>query len=278
LDNLPFVIREIEKKWSIKVENHYPNLSYNYVAPGRFSDGGEVVIKIGMPEKNSELFDEARVLRGFDGKGMIKILDFDKTLEVFLLEKVSPGKSLKEVFEMDKDKAAEVAINILKNFLRKPKENETFPKIKTWFDDFERDRKNNNLAEFAKASKKLKELNSETEKHFILHADFHHDNILSSERDGFLAIDPNGMIGHIGYDIAVFLNNQAIWIYGEEDFEKSLTKIIKQFSESFDVSPKNLIDWAYSQQVLSAFWEFEDNMKTWKHSLEFAEIWKQVKF
>ena len=57
---LRLTIKTIVQKWDIKAQKHYPNLSYNYVAPCICSDGSEAVLKIGLPEKGiSELFDEA---------------------------------------------------------------------------------------------------------------------------------------------------------------------------------------------------------------------------
>ncbi len=105
LKSLPAIIRQIEEKWALKVEKHYPNLSYNYVAPCVLSDHREAVIKIGLPQEDSELFDEERALKLYNGKGAVKLLRAEKDLEILLLEKIKPGKSLKQVFEKEKSKA-----------------------------------------------------------------------------------------------------------------------------------------------------------------------------
>jgi streptomycin 6-kinase len=45
----------------------------------------------------------------------------------------------------------------------------------------------------------------------IFTAIFTQANIVTSDRSEFLAIDPKGIVGHLGYDIAVFLNNLHWW-------------------------------------------------------------------
>ena len=275
LNSLPIIIDEIEKKWSLKAQKHYQNLSYNYVAPCICSDGIEAVLKIGLPEKGgSEIFDEARVLKLFDGNGTVKLFKFDEELEILLLEKVTPGQSLKKVFVNDKDRAIEVAIDLLKKILKQTPKSHEYPTLDDWFADFDVKRKKFSLAQFDKASKILWKLNSDSSNKRLLHGDFHHDNILSSEREEFLAIDPNGLVGNIGYDIAVFLNNHADWLKDEPNLHKKLSSALKQFSDSFEISENELRKWAYAQQVISAWWDFEDNGKDWQKHLEFAEIWE----
>ena len=41
----------------------------------------------------------------------------------------------------------------------------------------------------------------------VLHGDLHHWNILSSEREPYLIIDPKGYFGDPGYEVGAFLAN-----------------------------------------------------------------------
>ncbi len=159
--------------------------------------------------------------------------------------------------------------------IQPPKDSE-FPMLDEWFKSFNKKRKSLPLIQFSKAARYLKKLNSENEKHFVLHADFHHENILSSEREDFLAIDPKGMVGNVGYDLAVFLNNHAIWIRSEKNFEKKLNIAVEKFSEAFNISEKKLKQWAFAQQVLSAWWHFEDGGKDWQTQLQLAVMWEKI--
>ena len=107
----------------------------------------------------------------------------------------------------------------------------------------------------------------------LLHGDFHHENILSATRESFLAIDPKGIVGDIGFDISVFLLNHAKWLENEPNFLEKLNEAINKFSESFNLTPVNLRKWVYTFSVLSALWTFEENSDNWRNELDFAEIW-----
>lgn len=276
LQELPKTIKQIEKKWSIKVCEHYPNLSYNYVAPCIFVDGTEAVLKIGLPQENSEIFDEAGALKLLDGDGAVKLLEFDEELEILLLEKVNPGENLRQFFEDKKPEAVEVAIDLLKKNVQTPPKDCELQPLENWFENFEKARRKTAFVPFEEAAKLLERLNSEGDEKYFLHADFHHENILTSDREGFLVIDPKGMIGNIGYEIAVFLNNHAKWLKDEANLRKNLKFAVRRFSKAFDISEKDLKDWAYAQKVLAVFWGFEDTRLWNQKDLDFASVWKAL--
>jgi streptomycin 6-kinase len=78
----------------------------------------------------------------------------------------------------------------------------------------------------------------------LMHGDFHHYNILKSER-GWLAIDPKGVIGPVGYEIGPLMLN-----------------------------PWN--KWTLAHAVLSAWWNIEDSMD-WEPPLNCAVILSEIK-
>ncbi len=276
LNSLPTMLKVLEKKWEIKAEKHFENLSYNYVAPCVFVNGTEAVLKIGLPVSKPGLVDEIDALKFYQGKGVVKLFLENTEIEAILIEKLKPGINLKKVFSSEKEKAIPVAINLLKQILnKKPKETE-FPTLDFWFDDFNKKRNVRPEKEFDKASELLKEINSDPEQKYLLHGDFHHENILSSERNGFLAIDPEGFIGNIGFEIAVFLNQHAIWIKHEKNFLLKIENIVEQFSESFELTEEFLKKWAWTHCVLGAWWDFEDNIKGWKDYLELSKVWEKL--
>jgi streptomycin 6-kinase len=102
----------------------------------------------------------------------------------------------------------------------------------------------------------------------------HHENILSSERESFLAIDPKGIIGDVGYEISVFLINHFWWLSDDPDRREKMNDLIKQFSRSFEIKPQDLRKWAYAQMVLSSWWTFEENGANWERDLTLTEFWE----
>lgn len=276
LEALPEILDEISKNWSLRVKNHFPNLSYNFVADCVCADENEAVLKIGLPEENPEIFDEAEFLKTAKGKGAVEILNLDEKRGAMLLEKLKPGKHLKEIFFDEKPKAIEAAIDVMRKLWRKPPVNHSFRRLENWFAGLDRAERTRFPREYAeKARETFRRLHSSSDA-LLLHGDLHHENILSAQRESFLAIDPKGIVGDSGYEIAVFLNNHALWLSSdetEENVNEKLKNAVARFSESFSIKPENLFRWAYAQMVLSAFWTFEENGKDWEKDLNRAEIW-----
>ena len=273
LNELPHIIEEIEMKWSLDVEKPFPNLSYNFVAPC-VCETGEAVLKIALPLNNSEIYNEARFLQMADGEGAVKLLKIDESRRAILLERLSPGVNLKEVCREDDAEAVATAIKVMRKILKEPPKNSTFQRLEDWFKGFEKAANTKFPREFiSKASGFYEELSADSKHKFLIHGDLHHENILSATRKPFLAIDPKGIIGEIGYEIAVFLNNHLWWLASEADIKEKLNAAVRQFSEAFEIEPRDLRKWAFAQMVLSAWWTFEENGENWKIDLALAEIW-----
>jgi len=160
--------------------------------------------------------------------------------------------------------------------IREPSNNSAFRRLEDWFNNFfVKAEKTNFPARFQnKAREFYEELSSASKHKFLIHGDLHHENILSATREPFLAIDPKGIVGDIGYEISVFLNNHLWWLSPEPNLQEKLNSAVRLFSEAFAVEPQDLRRWAFAQMVLSAWWTFEENGKNWQADLDLAEIWE----
>jgi streptomycin 6-kinase len=276
LDDLPRIVEEIERDWSLKAEKPFQNLSYNYVAPCILAGGSEAVLKIALPLDNPEIFNEARFLQIANGERSVKLLRLDASRRAILLERLSPGENLKEVCRRDKARAVEIAIQILRGLAKKPPPNSTFQTLDEWFGDFFRKALTTNFpAEFQNKTREFYErLNSNLKGEFLIHGDLHHENVLSAAREPFLAIDPKGIVGAVGYDIGVFLNNHLWWLASDENLKEKLNDAVRQFSEAFEIERLDLRRWAYAQMVLSAWWTFDENGENWETDLALADFWE----
>lgn len=274
LADLPSLIADIEQNWRISVGDHYPGLSYHFVAAVTCDNGTEAVLKVGFPEKNREMFNEAAALEMIAGRGMIKLLRFDADRRAMLLEKLTPGENLKEIFTSDHLAAVDVAIETMKSIWRKPPAGNRFPGLVDWFNNGFRKARNVGFApdHIRKAGRFFEELNSVGHP-VLLHGDLHHENILSAGRKPFLAIDPKGITGASGYEITTFLLNHRNWLENGPEMKNKLDAAIVRFSESLDITPEAIRKWTYAQAVLSAWWTFEEYSENWRDELVRAEIW-----
>jgi streptomycin 6-kinase len=274
LTRLPPVIAEIARDWQVSVGEHYTRLSYHFVAPVTCADGTSAVLKIGFPEENQEMLNEVGALKHTGGHGMIKLFRFDPRRRAMLLEKLEPGDNLKTAFEGNEIGAVDVAIDIMQKLWREPSQGNTFPCLETWFNNcFEKAQKTEFPLEYVKkAAEFFEELNQDGRR-VLLHGDLHHENILSAQREPFLAIDPKGITGNFGYEMSTFLINHRWWMESDPNIKRKLDAAIDRFAGAFKMTPEAIRKWTFSQNVLSAWWTFEENSNNWKRELECAEIW-----
>ena len=276
IDHLPVTIALLEKSWSITAGPHFKNLTYNYVANATLSDGKPAVLKIGLPLSDVEIYGEAEYLKAVDGDGAVKVLGFDREPQALLLERITPGANLRSVCKKNEAEAVSIAVRMLKRILRPvPSETSDFVKLDDWFDGLKRAAGTKFPQDYAdKALEFYAELSTDTENIYLLHGDLHHDNILSATREKFLAIDPKGMIGHVGYDMGVFLNNHHDWLEWNTRLEGKLDKAVAEFAFAFELDEIIVRKWAFCQMVLSWWWMFDEMPEMFGEELGLSDIWK----
>lgn len=276
LNDLPQIVGEMAEKWSLVVENPFPNLSYNYVAPCiSRADGSSAVLKIGLPEENdSVIFGEAKFLKILGGKGAVTLLRFDADYRALLLERLLPGENLKRLCVVDDERATRIAAEILRQIKCEPPKGE-FRTLESWIENFQKAVPTSCAADWVKkAQDYYAELLAASNEQRLLHGDFHHQNILSARREPFLAIDPKGIVGDIGFEVSVFLNNPRGWLLTRPDARAISNRRIEIFAEAFAIEPSNLRKWAYAEAVLSAWWTIEDGGREAEKWLACAAIWE----
>jgi streptomycin 6-kinase len=274
LAELPRIIAAVSADWSLKTGKPLKNLSYHYVAPCICADGTEAILKIGFPEEKTEFFSETETLKLYNGDGAARLLRADEKRYAMLLEKLVPGKTLGEMCLKDDKETVRIAAGTLKKIIRDVPKGGDFHKLDDWIGGFHRAKDTEFPADVIKKAQSFyKELTGKN-KNFLLHGDFHHENILSSTREPFLVIDPKGLIGGKGYDIGVFLNNHRNWLEGTPGFKEKLDRAVAQFSHVFEIESSDIGKWAFVQAILSAWWTFEENNENWKAEINKAGVWQ----
>lgn len=101
----------------------------------------------------------------------------------------------------------------------------------------------------------------------LLHGDLHYANILLSDQQGWLAIDPKGVIGEREYEIP-FPRLQ------DEINKNVIKRQLDQFIEISGFDRSRVLAWAFCKTALAAWWSFEDQDEIWQPFLHCAEILK----
>jgi streptomycin 6-kinase len=197
-----------------------------------------------------------------------------------LLERLRPGAMLSTLEDED---ATRIAAEMMKKIWQPVGARHVVPlhqkfiQLTDWLiHGFQRMRKhfdggtgplNKKLVERAESS--VKDFFEENHSPVLIHGDFHHYNILSSER-GWLAIDPKGVIGPAGYEVGPFMMNPRDRFSDGID-RRLILKRIDILHEHLGFERERILEWSLAHAVLSAWWGVEDNTG-WDYAAGFAEM------
>jgi streptomycin 6-kinase len=91
-----------------------------------------------------------------------------------------------------------------------------------------------------------------------LHGDLHHDNIIGAGLRGWLAIDPQGLIGDPAYDVANVFGNPLGAARDILDPSRIKT-LAKRFSAAISCSKTKILRYAAAHAGLSICWSLDDS-------------------
>ncbi len=275
LADLPDVIDRLESDWNIVAGKYFSKLSFNYVASAKTNDNMPAVLKIALPLDDPEMFGEMEYLRLLDGHGAVRLLAANHALPAILIERAIPGETLRRIFRHDEDGALNIFPSMIERTLRDVPENaDEFMFLHDWFSGLESAERSVFPKIYAeKALRFYEELSGKGTKDYLLHGDLHHENILSAKREPYLAIDPKGLIGPLGYEVSVFLNNHLWEIDEEPDAKKRLFRAVDLYAEAFGMTALDIRKWAYCQNVLGTWWAFDEMKEDFEEGLGYADFW-----
>jgi streptomycin 6-kinase len=277
LRDLPSLVADLSDRWRI-VPGAPFELSYNYVVRAGVRDGTEAVLKIAPPWEDGELDREIHALRLYGGHGACRLLESDLVNNAMLLERLRPGEMLAGSVTEDDDAATRIGADVMRRLWRPAAEIPDpglFKPLAEWFiRAFPRHRAEYGgpgpfppaVVEYAEAT--VPELLASSPGDVVLHGDFHHYNVLSSDR-GWLAIDPKGMLGDPAYEIGPFVLNPDI---GSTVKSRAvLDRRLDIFADELGYDRQRLHNWAIAHAVLSACWSAENNGSGWQVAIAAAQ-------
>ncbi len=292
IKDLPRLVDESSLIWNLRDVRTVSNLSYNYVAFAKRADV-DVVLKIGVP--NPELNSEIAALKLFNGDGACQLLGSDEERGFLLLERLNPGTMLADL--TNDDERTNIAIDVMQRIWRPITTLESnsllfgsgqqaarlqkFIKLSDWFDALKkvRPRFNGGTGPFPK--KIFERVESllpglfADENVKLIHGDFHHFNVLSSER-GWLAIDPKGVIGPAGYEIGPLMINPWGSLSDGVSFKAQTKRRMSILSERVGWEQETILNWATAHAVLSAWWDMQEDGTGGEYSLWCAEMFSEI--
>lgn len=271
-ERLPDLVASFCEEWGLTLKTADYTFSYSFVVPVQRASGEAAVLKLRVP--NGDFLCELNALAIYAGEGMCRLLESDAARGAMLLEQVKPGVPLLELGETPG--AVSAAAGAMRQLRRPPSQSLPLPALVDWWRDARaglRVRSAGGPGPFPpgfveEAGEIYEHLFADRADHVVLHGDLHHWNILSSDRAGWLAIDPHGVTGPPECEIGAFMLNPNDGALVRPDVRAVLGRRLDQFADElgFDRETLRLASFAYG--MLSITWSTEDGGDRWKPGLE----------
>lgn len=250
VDRLPELIARFAKAWGVDDLAPLAGCGSAAWVGGGTRDGTEVVLKLSWP--HPEAATEAAGLRFFAGRGAVQLLEAGESEFALLLERCRPGDDL---WSLSTAEADEVEASVLRSLWRVPTEpvvpittlaatvaewNAAYPTAE--WSTYPR-------ALVADAARVGNQLIASTTDAVVVHGDLNPFNVLSSQRGGWLAIDPKPLLGDPAYDLAQYLGNRVEEAEASRDPTGWMASRIRFFARALGLDAYRIAAWAFVKAV-----------------------------
>jgi streptomycin 6-kinase len=255
LEGLPERVAALERAWGLTAGRAFDvDGDLSWVAPVRLADGSEAVLKVGIPHDEARYGGEA--LRLIAGNGAARLLRASEDGYSLLLERCVPGTNLSSLGE---EEGNAVGAGILQRIWREPGPDVPFERIAgnaaSWCREFleEAPAAGYDAVLIERAVVLTRELAESQPRQVLLHGDFHPGNVLAAEREPWLAIDFEPLVGDPAYDLAEWLGSRVEAAEQAPDPLAAIRRQIRQMSDLLDLDPARVACWAF---VKSVGWDY----------------------
>jgi streptomycin 6-kinase len=254
LDALPGIVADLQRRWGLRLGPPFEGGCVGYVAPAERRDGTQAVLKVSFVD--DETRHEADALALWDGDGAVRLLDADPARGAMLLERLVPGRSLSD--HPDRDEAVSLACGLLRRLWRPVPEEHPFMLVQDLAmglaqalpADFDRFGRPFEVALVEEAAALCVDLAASTEPRVLVNRDFHLGNVLSAQREPWLAIDPKPLAGERVFDTGHLLRSTL----PEELDRAAVGRLVRRLADELQLDPERVRAWALVRSVDDALW------------------------
>jgi streptomycin 6-kinase len=272
VENYPAMLGECVERWQLRLTGiASAGLPINVIFYAQSAQGDPLVLKMGYPHPEQKT--EIIALRAYQGRDAVRILDWDDETGAFLLERILPGKKLRDV--SDSIERSRIRIRLIGDLPRPVSGISGLPSYGEWmewaFSEF-REKMNPGSATEAeteflsfivRAESSYRRLLMRFPETYLLHGDLHHENILLDEHRGWLAIDPKGVTGPRVMECGRFLHNfiedeikgiELLEDATDVQVKRVLEQRLRTFEAMLDFDRTDMVAATYIDLVLGTCW------------------------
>jgi len=257
LDRLPGLFAGVVEEWDLTRDGD--ELWHGFcslVAPVHTAEGVSAVLKVSF-DGDTESEHEALALQHWHGDGVVRLLRADPRRRALLLERLH-RRDLTEVWDVE---ACEIVAGLYRK-LHVP----ALPQLATvtsyvqrWLDDLAAQPRDLPIP------RRLVEQTLSLGRDLvadpasvgvIVHGDLHYANVLASDREPWVVIDPKPMSGDAHYEPAPMLWNR--WDELAGDLRTGVRRRFHALVDAAGLDEARARDWVVVRMVLNANWSVED--------------------
>lgn len=276
VEALPSRLDYYAKRWQLSDFSLIEYYSWNCLLNCRSEKHGDCVLKIFSGGKDIYI-NETRVLIETErNRQYVRAYEIDEEQGALLLERVTPGTTLKA--EPSLDKRISVFINVWQNAHIVPRDLNLY---ESYLETTERAAKaswkHGEIPALRQAAHKMvavcRDLYERYPKRVLLHSDLHGDNLLKNSCGEYTIVDPHGRTGPTICDLGRYIANE--YFDANRDTQSETAKyVVKQLSKKLNL-PRNDVAQAFFVDItLMTCWGAEngvincDNVHTHEDILE----------
>ncbi len=255
VDGLPRLVRDLLGKWSLTIDGEPTYGHCALVVPVRDADGRAAVLKVHVPDAESE--HEHLALQHWHGDGAVLLLRADPHRFALLLERLHPT-DLTEHWDLE---ACEIVAGLYRRLhLPAPPQLRLLTSyVGRWTDRLDR------LPRSAPVPRRLVEqavslghafVDDSASTGTMIHADLHYENVLAGDREPWLAIDPKPVSGDPHYEVAPMLWNR--WEELAGDVRGGVRRRFHATVDAAGLDEDRARDWVVVRMLHNVLWELEE--------------------
>ncbi|MBM2823118.1 MAG: aminoglycoside/hydroxyurea antibiotic resistance kinase [Thermoleophilia bacterium] len=252
LASLPSIVEACAELWTLRVGAPFTGGNVSLVVQVECEDGTPAVLKVNFPDEESEREPDA--LRLWDGRGAVRLLAYDEGRRALLVERCEPGSQLWAV--EDDGEAMHIAARVLAMLWRQPPDDHGFVSLADgaarWsvelLGDWEGLGRPFERGLLDEALTACLELGRDQGELVVLHQDFHGGNVLTAQREPWLAIDPKPLVGEREFDAASLLRDRR-WLLGQPDDGARIRRRLDLLSAELNLDRERMRRWGIAHAL-----------------------------
>ena len=258
LDSLPTVVSDLCRTWAIEIDQVLPDTYITLVALGHSAELGPVVIK--SSPLAHEFIAESTALQLAASEHVPRLYYVDRMHSVMVMERIVPGTQLKNVAMSDEDATRLAAELVVAMWQAVPESSGLHPLVDWMSALFEWSPSSTRISQdlIAHAQEIGRLLLAKSTRICLLHGDLQHHNILQRSSGEWVIIDPKGLAGDPGYEVAAWMYNPP-GIALRDDYAAIVECRVAIYSDVWDIEAQDLISWAFVGSTLNACWSSSDS-------------------